>query len=106
VGKVPSAGSAKGAVASVDDVLALERSPGGRATTSRRLLLQTLFDTRTHRSVEELAQVVQREAPEVALSTIYRNLEELERLGVIVHAHLGHGPTTYHLAIDAHGHLV
>ncbi len=50
--------------------------------------------------------MVQREAPEVALSTIYRNLEELERMGVIVHAHLGHGPTTYHLAKDADGHLV
>ena len=38
--------------------------------------------------------------------SIYRNLEELERLGVIAHAHLGHGPATYHLATTAHGHLV
>jgi Fur family ferric uptake transcriptional regulator len=39
-------------------------------------------------------------------STVYRNLEELERLGVVVHTHLGHGAATYHLATEAHGHLV
>ncbi len=45
-------------------------------------------------------------APDVHLSTIYRNLEELERLGVVVHSHFGHGPTTYHLASAVHGHFV
>jgi Fur family ferric uptake transcriptional regulator len=25
---------------------------------------------------------------------------------VVVHTHLGHGPATYHLAAEAHGHLV
>ena len=45
-------------------------------------------------------------APDVHASTVYRNLEELERLGVIVHTHLGHGAATYHLATEAHGHLV
>jgi Fe2+ or Zn2+ uptake regulation protein len=90
----------------VDDVLALVRQHGGRVTSSRRLLLRVLFDARGHRTAEELAADVQREAPDVHLSTIYRNLEELEKLGVIAHAHLGHGPATYHLAPAAHGHLV
>jgi Fur family transcriptional regulator, ferric uptake regulator len=91
---------------SVDDALALVRQHGGRVTSSRRLLLRALFDAGGHRSAEELASEVQRQAPDVHLSTIYRNLEELERLGVIAHAHLGHGPATYHLAAAAHGHLV
>jgi Fur family transcriptional regulator, ferric uptake regulator len=86
---------------SVDDALALVRQHGRRVTSSRRLLLRALFDAGGHRSAE-----VQRQAPDVHLSTIYRNLEELERLGVIAHAHLGHGPATYHLAATAHGHLV
>ena len=38
-------------------------------------------------------------APDVHLSTIYRNLEELEHLGLISHSHLGHGPSSYLLAI-------
>lgn len=40
------------------------------------------------------------------LSTIYRNLEELERLGVLDSTRLGSGPATYHLATAEHGHLV
>ena len=86
--------------------MALVRAHGGRVTSSRRLLLQALFDAAGHRTAEELADAVQRAAPEVHISTIYRNLDELERLGVIVHAHLGHGPATYHLAGGAHGHFV
>jgi Fe2+ or Zn2+ uptake regulation protein len=91
---------------SVDDVLELVRRRGGRVTSSRRLLLEALFDAGGHRSAEELAVEVQARAPDVHLSTIYRNLEELERLGVVLHAHLGHGPATYHLASTPHGHLV
>lgn len=75
-------------------------------TSSRRLLLRALFDTTGHRTAEDLAAEVQQQAPDIHISTIYRNLEELERLGVIVHAHLGHGPATYHLAASAHGHFV
>jgi Fur family ferric uptake transcriptional regulator len=42
----------------------------------------------------------------VHISTIYRNVEDLQRLGVIVHTHLGHGPATYQLASLAHAHLI
>ncbi len=90
----------------VEEVIDRLREGGGRATTSRRVLLQCLFQEGPHRTAEELAAEVQRVAPDVHLSTIYRNLEELERLGVVVHAHLGHGPATYHLSSETHGHLV
>jgi Fur family transcriptional regulator, ferric uptake regulator len=93
-------------VSSVDAVLALVREHGGRATSSRRLLLEVLFEASGHASAEELATAVQLQAPDVHLSTIYRNLDELEKLGVVVHAHLGHGPATYHLAGHTHCHLV
>ena len=49
-------------------------------------------------SAEELACAVQSRAPDVHLSTIYRNLDELEQLGVITRFHLGHGPSSYLLA--------
>jgi Fur family ferric uptake transcriptional regulator len=90
----------------VENVLDRLRESGGRITTSRRILLRCLFEKGPHRTAEELAAEVQSVAPDVHLSTIYRNLDELERLGVIVHAHLGHGPATYHLATETHGHLV
>jgi len=90
----------------VEGVLDIVRKQGGRITSSRRLLLRALFESKRHHTAEDLAAEVQKNAPDIHLSTIYRNLDELERLGVIVHAHLGHGPATYHLAAAAHGHFV
>ena len=90
----------------VEGVLDLMRSEGNRVTTSRRLLIRCLVEAAGHRTAEELAAAVQEHAPDVHLSTIYRNLDELERLGVVTHSHLGHGPATYHLSPGGHGHLV
>lgn len=90
----------------VEDVLEFLRSGGNRVTTSRRLLIRCLVDAPGHRTAEEIADEIQLLAPDVHLSTIYRNLDELERLGVVSHSHLGHGPATYHLATNVHGHLV
>src|ERR1039458_7524202 len=90
----------------VEGVLDIVRKQGGRITSSRRLLLRALFDSKSHHTAEDLAAEVQKHAPDVHLSTVYRNLDELERLGVIVHAHLGHGPATYHLATETPGQLV
>jgi Fur family transcriptional regulator, ferric uptake regulator len=92
--------------ATVDEVLDRLRARGSRVTTPRRLLVQSLVSASGHRTAEELAATVQASAPDVNISTIYRNLDELERLGIVVHAHLGHGPATYHLAPAVHGHLV
>jgi Fur family transcriptional regulator, ferric uptake regulator len=90
----------------VDGVLELVRAHGGRATSSKRILLEVLFETEDHLSVEALAAAVQARTPDVHLSTIYRNLEDLQELGVIVHTHLGHGPATYQLASLAHAHFL
>ncbi len=93
-------------IQTVEDVLALVRASGGRSTHARRLLVSALFARNDHMTAEELAAAVHAEAPDVHLSTIYRNLEDLEELGVIAHAHRGHGPATYNLAGRGHGHLV
>jgi Fur family transcriptional regulator, ferric uptake regulator len=90
----------------IEDVLARMRQRGGRATPARRLLLGALLANRGHRSAEELAVDVQALAPDVNLSTIYRNLDELERLKIVDRTRLGDGPATYHLASATHGHLV
>ncbi len=93
-------------LANVEDVLALVRANGGRVTNAKRLLVAALFDRSDHLTAEDLTMEVQTAAPDIHQSTIYRNLDELERLGVITHTHLGHGPSTYHLAARTHGHLV
>jgi len=90
----------------VEDVLIGLRERGGRVTPARRLLLTALFRNHAHRSAEELAGEVQAQAPDVNISTIYRNLDELVGLGVVDRTHIGGGPATYHLSSSTHGHLV
>ena len=94
--------------ARVDQILSRVRADGGRATTARRAILQTLIDHHdTHPSVEHIASTVQRDHPDVAESTVYRFLDELERLGIVAAVRLGHGPAVYHFAEEGdHHHLV
>jgi len=91
----------------VESLLARMRAGGGRATSARRLLLQALADKPVHHTAEALASRVRARAPDVNITTIYRNLDELERLGVVDRTRPTHGPATYHLATGTvHGHLV
>jgi len=92
--------------AQTDQILATVRSQGGRATPAKRILLTILLASPQHRSAEDIAAEVQQVAPDIHLTTVYRNLEELERLNLVDKTRTDHGPATYHLARAAHGHLV
>ena len=61
-----------------------------------------------HATPDGLAAAVARDGgPALSLSTIYRNLDALEQVGVVSHTHLDHRSPTYHLADHAdHVHLV
>jgi Fe2+ or Zn2+ uptake regulation protein len=90
----------------LDDALLAIRSAGGRVTPTKRLLLEIMIREPGHRTTDDLITAVQADGPDVAASTIYRILEELERIGLVEHSHAGKGPATYHLRTTAHGHLV
>lgn len=89
-----------------EPILGLLRAQGGRVTTGRRTILEAFLGIGGHVTAEVLTARVQASQPDVHESTVYRFLDELERLGVVDHVHLGHGPAVYHLASDAHHHLV
>ena len=90
----------------LDGLLSLVRERGGRVTTCRRAILSELVAASSHLTADDLAELVQRRHPDVHRSTIYRSLGDLEDLGIVDHVHLGHGRAVYHLADDAHQHLV
>ncbi|WP_030174955.1 Fur family transcriptional regulator [Spirillospora albida] len=82
------------------------RARGYRVTPQRQLVLEAVTNLE-HATPEEICTEVQRTARGVNISTVYRTLELLEELGLVKHAHLGHGPPNYHLAAEAeHIHLV
>ena len=91
---------------SVDELLDALRAAGGRVTAPRRAVVTALVDAPGHVTAEELTALVRSKHPDVAESTVYRILDELERLELVVHVHLGHGPASYHLARTPHAHLV
>jgi Fur family transcriptional regulator, ferric uptake regulator len=79
------------------------RRGGYRITPQRQLVLESIGRLR-HGTPEEILAEVQRTATGVNLSTIYRNLEVIEEVGLVTHAHIGHGAPTYH-AVDDHVHI-
>jgi Fur family ferric uptake transcriptional regulator len=82
------------------------RSHGYRVTDQRAGVLQAVTEL-GHGPPEEILVRVQADAPRINLSTIYRTLEVLEEVGLVTHAHLGHGSPTYHsVDDDLHIHLV
>jgi Fur family ferric uptake transcriptional regulator len=96
------------AAAAVEGIVAKLRASGGRITATRRATIEVLLAGADHRhlSAEDVAREVRARLPDVAESTIYRTLGALEDLGIVTHVHLGHGPSTFHLADQEHRHLV
>jgi Fur family ferric uptake transcriptional regulator len=79
------------------------RQRGYRLTPQRQLVLEAV-DALEHATPDDILTEVRKTASGVNISTVYRTLELLEELGLVSHAHLGHGAPTYHLA-DRHHHL-
>lgn len=73
-------------------IMALRRR-GLRVSTPRRLIIEALFAADGPVSAQRLARELSLEE-----SSVYRNLEVLERHGLTWHVHLGHGPGLYALA--------
>ncbi|MFI0943910.1 Fur family transcriptional regulator [Streptomyces sp. NPDC021020] len=79
------------------------RRRGYRLTPQRQLVLEAV-DVLEHATPDGILCEVRRTASGINISTVYRTLELLEELGLVSHAHLGHGAPTYHLA-DRHDHM-
>jgi Fur family transcriptional regulator, ferric uptake regulator len=79
------------------------RERGYRLTPQRQLVLEAV-EQLGHATPDDILCEVRRTASGVNVSTVYRTLELLEELGLVSHAHLGHGAPTYHLA-DRHHHM-
>jgi Fe2+ or Zn2+ uptake regulation protein len=87
-------------------VLGLLRTSGCRVTTTRVAIVRTLLSRGGHVTAQQLADDVRRSHPEVHPSSVYRCLDTLVDVGVVHHAHLGHGAAVFHLTDERHEHLV
>lgn len=67
---------------------AVVRSRGLRLSTSRRLVLEALYRAEGPLTAEQIAG-------DMDIASVYRNLDTLEEIGLVRHAHLGHGAGLY-----------
>lgn len=88
------------------DFARLIREQGYRFTPQRQLILDALCQMGGHATVEEIYEQVQATAPAINLATIYRTVNFLEELRLVVSAEIG-GQTVYEIAQPTpHHHLV
>lgn len=84
------------------------RRGGHRLTPQRQFVLRVLEDAGHHLSAEDICQRVQVIYPGMSLSTVYRTLELLVRLGLVLEARLGGDRRVYELAGETgeHTHVI
>ncbi len=93
--------------ADADQAMAMLREHGMRVSAARRLVIEALFTAKEPVSAEQIAAGLGGRLPGSDITSVYRNLETLERVGLIRHFHAGHGPGLYApSARDGHEHLV
>jgi Fur family ferric uptake transcriptional regulator len=78
---------------------------GMRMTPQRQLVLDAVQELE-HATPERICEHVQRVAPAVNITTVYRTLDLLEGLDLVRHTHLGHGAPSYSTQAHEHVHLV
>jgi len=77
---------------------------GYRLTPQRMMILSAIEDSDSHISAEEIYAQVVAKYPHVNISTVYRTLELLKRLGLVTETDLGEGRVRYHPADKGHHH--
>lgn len=77
-----------------------------KLTPQRKLLLEILFHSRKHLSAEEIFEKMTSTQPNVAIGTIYRNLGQLEELGIVNQLNFKDGPSRFELSQEHHHHLI
>jgi len=84
-------------VRDVADALSVVRAHGLRLTGARRILIEVLFAVDRPATAEAIAAGLDGALPASELASVYRNLETLERIGLVRHVHFGHGAGLYEL---------
>lgn len=81
-----------------EQVVSALRRAGHRVSAQARMVLDALFAADEPLAAEQIAGGLGGRLPALEVTSVYRNLERLQQLGVVSHVHVGHGPGLYALA--------
>jgi len=81
--------------------------PGLRITNQRALILEVIRHGQGHLDAEEVYRRAQKKQPRLSLSTVYRTLHTLKKLGLVEELHFDEAHHHYEIKPPAeHHHLV
>ena len=86
------------------DIVSKLSEKGYRLTPQRIMILSAIENSDSHISAEEIYTQVLAKYPNVNISTVYRTLELLKRLGLVTETDLRGGRVRYHPAEKGHHH--
>lgn len=81
---------------------------GLRSTGQRRVIIEKLFESSDHVTIDELLEAVRADDPRVGYATVYRTMKLLADGGLVHERKFGDGFTRYELADHQthHDHLI
>jgi len=88
------------------DIKNIFHKRGLKFTPQRRDVLKVLQDTHAYLSINKIHANVKEILPGTGLATVYRSLETLVDLGLVVKVHLEDGCHSYTLAPEGHRHPI
>jgi len=77
---------------------------GYRLTPQRIMILDAVEQADSHISAEEICSQIRSRYPHMNISTVYRTLELLEKLGLVTKTDLGDGRVRHHSIKKGHHH--
>jgi len=89
-----------------DEFIAASRKKGYRVTKQRLIIFDTLRNTTTHPTAEEIYNMVKPQIPNISLGTVYRTLNALEKLGLLQKLSYGKSFSRYNGNVDTHYHAI
>ena len=84
---------------------------GYKMTPQRKEILKIFIENKGHMSAEDVYKILREQESEIGLATVYRALDLLSELGILVHIDFGDGCARYELntadpTVHHHHHLI
>lgn len=76
-----------------------------RLTNQRKIILQELRSVKTHPTADEVYNLVRKKMPRISLGTVYRNLEVLSTLDLVLKLENAAGQRRFDGDVSPHHHI-
>lgn len=83
----------------------MNENPKIRMTKQRQVILEELCKVTSHPTADEMYQMIRKRLPKISLGTVYRNLEILSELGMVLKLDVGGTQKRFDGKVENHYHV-